>query len=399
MKIKSVCELTGLSDRTVRYYTEQNLIFPSYTENYLGRRTYDFSQKDIKELNDIAVLRKFDFTIEEIRDIINTPEASKAVLYNVKNRTEKAVLDGQEKLSALSQISTERTYTISELSEELSKASFGLPDYSETIKTDIGKTIFLILKKFMIFTIVWLPLASSLLAVIIRINDYHYPVFDPTMTALTFVSFLPSIVVLIISKIKLSRKRIVKGILLALCVLSIPISFLVSLGIIARSETTDFKNYREFDANCLANRNVIFQELFPTWPHYFENVKLADGSYEKAYLDAHYYYHYYQGFDYTYDIYAEWPLDEDKYIKEVNRATAVFEKALENQTYYKFVKLTKGDYTCLILYDGIDPFNRTTGNYAYVIFAYNEIDKTVRYIYCNSLENGVDQPYYLRLNW
>ena len=86
MKIKAVCEYTGLSDRTIRYYIEEGLISPSYTENYLGRRTYSFSDKDIKELKDIAVLRKFDFTIDEIRTILNDSEASKVVLLNVKNR-------------------------------------------------------------------------------------------------------------------------------------------------------------------------------------------------------------------------------------------------------------------------------------------------------------------------
>ncbi len=45
MKIKNVCEATELSDRTIRYYIEEELISPSYTENYLGRRTYDFCEK------------------------------------------------------------------------------------------------------------------------------------------------------------------------------------------------------------------------------------------------------------------------------------------------------------------------------------------------------------------
>lgn len=34
MKIKAVCEATGLTDRTVRYYIEEGLIAPFYTENY-----------------------------------------------------------------------------------------------------------------------------------------------------------------------------------------------------------------------------------------------------------------------------------------------------------------------------------------------------------------------------
>lgn len=395
MKIKYVCELTGLSDRTVRYYIEQNLISPSYSENYLGRRTYDFSQNDIKELNDIAVLRKFDFTIEEIKNIINDPEASKTILCNVRSRTENAVCDGQEKLSALSQISTEKACTVAALAEELSKSSAALPDQNETIRHGIVKTILPALKMIMIFTIVWSPFALSLLAVITDIKNNHYPVFNPIGIALTLVFLLPSIALLNISKIRSPWKRIIKRYLLVLCAYSIPISFVMSRGIITRSETTDFRNYRDFDADCLANRDSVFQELFPAWPHYFENVKQADGSYKTVYLDAHYFYRYRQGIDYTFDIYAEWPLGTDEYIAEVNRATAVFEKYKK----YKFTKLTKGDYSCLILYYGDEPFNKATDNYDYIIFACNETDKTVRYIYCSSLENGVDQPYYLQLDW
>ena len=400
MKIKSVCELTGLTDRTIRYYIEEKLISPVYTENYLGRKTYNFSEKDIKDLNDIAVLRKFDFTLEEIKSVINDAEASKEILSNVKGRTAQAVLDGQSKLSVLSQISTEKTYTVAELAEELSKASVDLPEHKETIKSSIVKTVLSILKTIVIFAIVWLPIVLSLFVVTISLNDYHYPVFEPTMIALTIVSFLPSIAVLIFSKTKLKWKKIAQRILLVFCILSIPVSFFMSFGIVSRSQTTDFRDYRDFDADCLANRNVVFQELFPNWPHYFENVKQADGSYKTVYLDSHYYYNYHQGFDYTYDIYAEWPLSEDEYTKEVKRATAVFTKNIENKTYnYKFVELIKGDYNCLVLYSGDEPFKKATDNYDYIIFAYNDKIQTVRYIYCDSLENGADQPYYLELDW
>lgn len=400
MKIKSVCELTGLTDRTIRYYIEEKLISPLYTENYLGRKTYNFSNRDIKDLNDIAVLRKFDFTLDEIKLVINDAETSKEILSNVKDRTAQTVLDSQNKLSVLSQISTEKAYTVAALAEELSKASLDLPEHKETIKTNIVKTTLTIFKTIVTFAIVWLPIALSLFVVTISINDYHYPVFEPIMVALTIVSFLPSIMVLIVSRTKLKWKKIAQRILLVFCILFIPFSYFMSFGIVSKSQTTDFRNYRDFDADCLANRNVVFQELFPNWPHYFENVKQADGSYKAVYLDSHYYYHYHQGFDYTYDIYAEWPLNEDEYTKEVKRAAAVFAKNIENKTNnYKFAELMKGDYHCLILYSGDEPFKKATNNYDYIIFAYNDKTNIVRYIYCDSLENGADQPYYLELEW
>ena len=206
MKIKSVCELTGLTDRTIRYYIEEKLISPLYTENYLGRKPYNFSEKDIKELNDIAVLRKFDFTLDEIKSVINDAETSKEILSKVKGRTAQTVLDGQNKLSVLSQLSTEKTYTMAELAEELSKGSLDLPKHKETVKTNIVKTVFSVLKAVVIFAIVWLPIAVSLFVVIVSINDYHYPVFEHMAIALTIVSFLPSIAILIVSKTKLKWK-------------------------------------------------------------------------------------------------------------------------------------------------------------------------------------------------
>lgn len=396
MKIKRVCQLTGLSDRTIRYYIEEGLISPSYTENYTGRRTYNFSEKDIKELNDIAVLRKFDFTIEEIRSIISNAETSRAILPDVISRTEAALIHCQEKLAALSQISTEQSYSIAELAENLLKASLALPARDEKITVNIAKTLFAVLKSVIISGIVWLPIILSLIVVIK--NNYQYPVFNPWMVAATALSFFPSVVVLVISKIQFPFRQIIKRVLLVLCVLSVPVSFIMSLGIISKSETTAFENYRDFDADCIANRNLLFQELFPVWPHYFENEKQADGSYETVYSDAKYYYHYYRGFDYTFDIYAQWPLNEAEYHEEISRASALFHNAEANSG-CKFAEIEKENYHCLILYSGDEPFTAATDNYSYIIFAGNEESKIVRYIYCCSLENGADQPYYLSLDW
>ena len=69
MKIKDVCDLTGLTSRTIRVYIDECLIKPEYTENYLGRRAFNFSENDIATLKNIAILRKFGFSIPEILKI------------------------------------------------------------------------------------------------------------------------------------------------------------------------------------------------------------------------------------------------------------------------------------------------------------------------------------------
>ena len=48
MIIKAICEATGLSERTIRYYIEEGLLTPQYTENYLGRKNTIFHCRILK---------------------------------------------------------------------------------------------------------------------------------------------------------------------------------------------------------------------------------------------------------------------------------------------------------------------------------------------------------------
>ena len=134
MKIKEVCAKTGLTDRTVRFYIEEGLILPAYTENYLGRKAFDFSESDVEALRDIAVLREFDFSVEEIRRLLNDPESSGEVIADVRARTEERVAAGRQHAQALAALDGERAYTVSELARLLS--------FSEepTVPTDTGRT-------------------------------------------------------------------------------------------------------------------------------------------------------------------------------------------------------------------------------------------------------------------
>lgn len=179
MKIKSVCELTGLSDRTIRYYVEEKLISPSYTENYLGRKSFDFSKADVDTLNDIAVLRRFDFSVGEIRDIISDAENSESIIQSVKDRTELRVNDGRVLLEALSRIPADKAYTLASLAEQLSKPSSDLPLQTENIKISAKQTLISVIKSVLLFIAVWLPVAICGLIVGVTVNVYSYPVFYP----------------------------------------------------------------------------------------------------------------------------------------------------------------------------------------------------------------------------
>ena len=396
VKIKAVCELTGLTARTVRVYIDEQLIAPKFTENYLGRRSFEFSQSDIAALQNIATLRKYGFSIDEIRNILLDSQTSIAIIENVKQRTQIQADEYRERLKALSRVESLKAYSVEELSEILLQDEAEIQFPVELPKLNVKR----IVKSAVIFLIVWLPFVLVIGGIINDITTYAYPKINIANVILTLLTLIPSISILVITKLKPNIKRTVKRIILCVCVVAIPFSLVMPYGIITRSETTDFRNYRDFDPDCLATRNKVFNEVFPMWPHYFENVKNEDGEWEAVYFDAKYYYRFFYGMDYTYDIYAEWPLEADKLGEEVQRVKGVFEKAIADKTYgYKFVEIEKGEYTCLILYSGDDPFQKATNNYQYLIFAYSEATNVVRYIYCDSLENGVDQPYYLQLDW
>ena len=396
LKIKAVCDLTGLTARTVRVYIDEQLIAPKFTENYLGRRSFEFSQSDIAALQNIATLRKYGFSIDEIRNILLDSQTSIAIIENVKQRTQIQADEYRERLKALARVEAQKAYSVEELSEILLQVKAELELPVESPKRNVKR----IVKSAVIFLIVWLPFVLVIGGIINDITTYAYPKINIANVILTLLTLIPSISILVITKLKPNIKRTVKRIILCLCVVAIPFSLVMPYGIVTRSETTYFRNYRDFDPNCLATRNKVFNEVFPMWPHYFENVKNEDGEWEAVYLDAKYYYRFFYGMDYTYDIYAEWPLEADKLGEEVQRVKGVFEKAIADKTYgYKFVEIEKGEYTCLILYSGDEPFQKATNNYQYLIFAYSETTNSVRYIYCDSLENGVDQPYYLQLDW
>ncbi len=385
MKIKTVCELTGLTARTVRVYIDEKLIAPDFTENYLGRRNFEFSDDDVEALKNIAILRKNDFSIDEIRDIICDIEKSTEIIKNVKNRIAKKSEEYNRCLQAFSYIDFSKTYTISELALALSEIPNEMPLLNERYKISvlkICKAAFEIFKSALVFMAVWLPIVLCFFSYSGRLAFYSFPKFNPKFILLSIITLFPSILFLFISKKEFNYKKIIKRILLILCVISIPFSAIMPIGIVSHSETTDFRNYRDFDPDCLATRNKVFNEVFPTWPHYFENVKNEDGEWEAVYFDAKYYYRFFYGMDYTYDIYAEWPLEADKFGEEVQRVKGVFEKAIADKTYgYKFVEIEKGEYTCLILYSGDEPFQKATNNYQYLIFAYSETTNSVRYIY------------------
>ena len=86
MTMGVVTELTGLSERQIRYYEERKLIFPERTAS--GIRKYSFS--DIERLMDIA---------EKIEDGVQTNDIRKELIKREKQteepHTKRTMIQGQ----------------------------------------------------------------------------------------------------------------------------------------------------------------------------------------------------------------------------------------------------------------------------------------------------------------
>lgn len=405
MRIKAVCEATGLTDRTVRFYIEEGLIAPDYTESYTGRKTFDFSESDIQQLQDIAVLRRFDFTVAEIRDMLRDPAKIEPTVHTLRERKRLAIEEEQALLQALEHL-TAPCATVSELAMALSA-----PVQTALVPVEEGKLCIKdICWSFLVSlfrtALAWAPLAASVAVYVETQITWEYPVSKPELYPFLLLSLLPSLIILNWSRLQLrfNWKKEISRLLWVLCLISIPFSVFFSFAFGYYSETTDISNYRDFDGHCIVNRSVFFAEFFPTWPHYFDHVYNNEGKLEEVWLDASYLYRYSNSWDYTYDVYAEWPyLTQAEYDEEVARVTSLFESTESAQQQPNedsgYVKLQKGKWTCLVLYSGQEPFITVEQSYHYSIFAYDPDGLRVRYIFCDSMEDGFDQPYYLELDW
>ena len=63
MRMKDIIGRTGLTDRAVRLYIEEGLLSPSAESDYTGRRSFDFSEEDVRQLETIAILRRAGFPL------------------------------------------------------------------------------------------------------------------------------------------------------------------------------------------------------------------------------------------------------------------------------------------------------------------------------------------------
>ena len=98
MNIGKASELSGLTVKTVRYYSDIGIINP-HINTYTGYR--DFSESDLAKLQFIAKARKFDFSLDDCRELLSLYENTQRTSKEVKALTLEKIAEIDAKLLEL----------------------------------------------------------------------------------------------------------------------------------------------------------------------------------------------------------------------------------------------------------------------------------------------------------
>jgi len=396
MKIKQVCELTGLTDRAIRYYIEEGLIAPHYTENYLGRKAYDFTEADVESLCELATLRRFGFSVEDIKRMKSSPAAVDAAIDEMLNSKESQIAHDQELLTLLSSL-PEKQMTVSELARWLAK-----PDDSAEIPEDQGEPdgwerIARWCRNAFTALMALLALADIVSE---RIGHARYERYAGVEGwGWLILTLLPLLALLALSLLWMCGAPISRRAttwLLVGCLLWQPPSYACAGHVFGMSETTDIRHYMDLDVGCGLHQSYAM-EIFPRFAH------------ESS--DSIYYYRY-DASMVMYDVYAEWETyDEEELRSEIARAEELFASGKYGFHFDNGVFRMETENWQLIMC--VDPMRAAPGGepnapfrqmtkqyYHYTIFAWNEETGRVRYCHGDYFFGPTPcEPYYLSLEW
>ena len=98
MNIGKASKLSGLTVKTVRYYSDIGIIKPQINTN-TGYR--DFSESDLAKLQFIAKARKFDFSLDNCRELLSLYENTQRSSKEVKALTLEKIAEIDSKLLEL----------------------------------------------------------------------------------------------------------------------------------------------------------------------------------------------------------------------------------------------------------------------------------------------------------
>lgn len=119
--IKEAEKLTGLTAKSIRLYESKGLITVERNEENDYR---NYTQENINQLKQIKVYRYFDFSIEEIKELLN--DTDEKIAEKIQQKMEKYEDETED-------ISSKRDW-LNALSKDLSKGKLELEEYADTIE-------------------------------------------------------------------------------------------------------------------------------------------------------------------------------------------------------------------------------------------------------------------------
>ena len=404
MKIKEVIKETGLTDRAIRLYIENDLVKPECDENYNGRKSIDFSETDVANLKNIALLRKADFSIQEIKALQMGGETAQQTVKDYIKRTNEKIQFNTEIIEKIGTLADEENITIETICEKLSTnledEKVPIEDMKAPVKERVTRTIF------MTISIVGLILSLGFILFIVAYyqSRFLYPVFYEDffdswvavlITFLFEIQFILCYVILTLIKKKRKPKKkkeyryiiaFILSILWMVSWLALPHKItLVFWAPPVYSQTTNPIHYLRFDADFYGHYGSYWRddicEIFPVVIP--DSATIENDGNIKYPETTKYYYKYEACVEAKYDLFAEWILHEDEFKAEK-------ERILGKEGIISIAQ--KGDWQCVYFTDnkGKDMF--------VTFFAYNDTTQTVRYISMSDIE-GLLVPYYTTQEW
>lgn len=137
MKINEISKLTGITVRALHYYDEIGLLKPGKT---VGSGYRNYGDRDIEQIQQIMFFKELDFSLLEIKEIMENPEYDKGLaLQNQRNLLEKK-RDRLNRLIQLVDKAMEGTDTMSFKEFDMENIENTKNKYRDEVKQRWGKT-------------------------------------------------------------------------------------------------------------------------------------------------------------------------------------------------------------------------------------------------------------------
>lgn len=427
MKIKQVMAKTGLTDRAIRLYIENELVKPECDENYNGRKSIEFSEADVENLKNIALLRKADFSIQEIKSLQMGGETAQNTIKEYINRTNEKIQFSTEIIEKIGTLAEEENITIEiiceKLSSNLENEQVPAEDMELSPKEQKEKNVFTVIS---VIGMVLSGIAILVLQFTIASLGYNllefmeFPdisiceSFDEVIAFILLcifwlvIKYFPAIqfalclTIFIVYRVKRrigkkkDKKKVVAIILVVIWVISLllsPIMFFFNmLSWESRSEDPNDYLYTKGSHVHYYDKQEKFDPLFPdavpTIPNW-EETFLG----EKYHDTTKYYYKCADSWEgFSEDVFAEWVLTEDELQQEKERVLNLEGIVREESV---------GDWTRVYFTDEVNKRQSTEHceYYCFLFFAYNDKTNTVRYVFAEGKNEYTYTPYFTDVEW